>query len=90
MNPSAMSHADPENEAIERENQELALRVLQSIPKRDREVLIRFYFKEESPDADLPSLELDRDPIPPHQIARQSALRRVGTTALAAKTNPRG
>jgi RNA polymerase sigma-70 factor (ECF subfamily) len=43
-------HPDPETEAIQRENGELALRVLQSIPKRDREVLTRFYFKEESPD----------------------------------------
>jgi RNA polymerase sigma-70 factor (ECF subfamily) len=38
---------DPEREAIERENLTLAMRVLQSIPKRDREVLTRFYLNEE-------------------------------------------
>src|SRR5580698_8217467 len=41
---------DPEREAINRENLGLAMRVLQSIPKRDREVLTRFYLNEESVD----------------------------------------
>ena len=53
------SHSDPENEMIERENLELALSVLQSIPKRDREVLIRFYFKGGVPSSDMPGLEPD-------------------------------
>jgi RNA polymerase sigma factor (sigma-70 family) len=38
---------DPEREAIARENFGLAMRVLKSIPKRDREVLTRFYLDEE-------------------------------------------
>ena len=38
---------DPEREAIERQNLGLAMRVLRSIPKRDREVLTRFYLDEE-------------------------------------------
>jgi len=38
---------DPERRAIERENMEIAMRVLGSIRKRDREVLTRFYLKEE-------------------------------------------
>jgi RNA polymerase sigma-70 factor, ECF subfamily len=41
---------DPEREAINRETLGLAMRVLQSIPKRDREVLTRFYLNEESVD----------------------------------------
>ena len=40
---------DPERNAIERENLELAMRVLNSMPHRDREVLMRFYLKEQSP-----------------------------------------
>jgi RNA polymerase sigma factor (sigma-70 family) len=40
---------NPENEAMAKENQQIALRVLRSIPKRDREVLVRFYYNEESP-----------------------------------------
>lgn len=39
---------DPERGAIEKQNEELALRVLHSIGKRDREVLTRFYLKEQS------------------------------------------
>jgi RNA polymerase sigma-70 factor, ECF subfamily len=42
-------HPDPERGAIERQTLELALRVLNSIPKRDREVLTRFYLKEQQP-----------------------------------------
>jgi RNA polymerase sigma factor (sigma-70 family) len=39
---------DPEYSAIERQNFELAMRVLHSVRKRDREVLIRFYLKEQT------------------------------------------
>jgi RNA polymerase sigma-70 factor (ECF subfamily) len=41
-------HPDPERAAIERQNMELAMRVLNSVRKRDREVLIRFYLKEQT------------------------------------------
>ncbi len=41
---------DPERRAIERQNTELAMRVLRSVRQRDREVLIRFYLKEQGPD----------------------------------------
>lgn len=39
---------DPERAAIERQNSELAMRVLNGITRRDREVLIRFYLREQS------------------------------------------
>jgi RNA polymerase sigma factor (sigma-70 family) len=42
-------HPDPERSAIERQNLELAMRILRSLSKRDREVLIRFYLKEQPP-----------------------------------------
>lgn len=45
----------PERNAIDREREQLALRVLRSITKRDREVLIRFYLREQS------SAEICRD-----------------------------
>ncbi len=41
-------HPDPERRAIERQNAEVAMRVLKSIPQRDREVLVRFYLKEQT------------------------------------------
>jgi len=37
---------DPDRRAIEKENQDVALRMLGGLPKRDREVLIRFYLQE--------------------------------------------
>jgi RNA polymerase sigma-70 factor (ECF subfamily) len=40
---------DPERAVIEGQNMELAMRVLNSLPRRDREVLVRFYLKEQSP-----------------------------------------
>ena len=39
---------DPERGAIERENTEVAMRVLMSIGRRDREVLMRFYLREQT------------------------------------------
>lgn len=38
---------NPESQAIQEQNTELAMRILKSIPKRDREVLTRFYLKEQ-------------------------------------------
>jgi len=40
---------DPERRVIEKQNQELAMRVLGSLHKREREVLIRFYLQEQTP-----------------------------------------
>jgi RNA polymerase sigma factor (sigma-70 family) len=39
---------DPERRVIEREGQDVALRMLNSLPKRDREVLVRFYLQEQT------------------------------------------
>jgi RNA polymerase sigma-70 factor, ECF subfamily len=38
----------PEEAAIQHQNQDLAMRILRSIPSRDREVLIRFYLHEQT------------------------------------------
>jgi RNA polymerase sigma-70 factor (ECF subfamily) len=40
---------DPERTVIERQKVELVLSLLNSLPRRDREVLVRFYLKEQSP-----------------------------------------
>ena len=40
---------NPEFSMIEHQNMELAMRILNSIPPRDREVLVRFYLKEQTP-----------------------------------------
>jgi RNA polymerase sigma factor (sigma-70 family) len=41
---------DPERMAIDRQSLDLAIRLLGSLPIRDREVLIRFYLKEQTPE----------------------------------------
>lgn len=41
---------DPEEAAIERQNQDIAWRVLNAISGRDREILIRFYLHEQAPE----------------------------------------
>jgi RNA polymerase sigma-70 factor (ECF subfamily) len=42
--------SNPEQNAIQSQNVEIALKMLQSIAPRDREVLIRFYLEEQSAD----------------------------------------
>jgi RNA polymerase sigma-70 factor, ECF subfamily len=39
---------DPERRVIEQESQDVAFRMLSGLPKRDREVLVRFYLQEQS------------------------------------------
>ena len=41
---------DPERRAIEQQHQDMAMRVLRSMHKRDREVLARFYLQEQTPE----------------------------------------
>ena len=48
----------PERLAMERQNQEVALRVLKGLPKRDREVLVRFYLDEQTPEQICRELKL--------------------------------
>jgi RNA polymerase sigma-70 factor, ECF subfamily len=40
---------DPERRAMERQRVDLATSILKAIPERDREVLIRFYLREQPP-----------------------------------------
>jgi RNA polymerase sigma-70 factor, ECF subfamily len=49
---------DPERAAIAGQNEQLALRILRSIPQRDREILIRFYLKEQSAEEICREMEL--------------------------------
>ena len=51
-------HPNPEGAAIQRQQTEMALRVLRGIPERDREVLVRFYLKEQSAEEICTDLDL--------------------------------
>jgi RNA polymerase sigma-70 factor, ECF subfamily len=46
--PLRDDHPDPERKIIEREHLEIARRVLDELPWRDREVLVRFYLHEDT------------------------------------------
>ena len=48
----------PEHRVIERQNLDLAMRVLQSLHKRDREVLVRYYLKEQRPEQICEEMDL--------------------------------
>ncbi len=50
--------ADPEYRAIQRQHMEIAMRILKSAPRRDREVLVRFYLDEQSVDQICRELDL--------------------------------
>ncbi len=78
-------HPDPEIEAIERENEQLALRVLQSIPRRDREVLIRFYLNEETPDQICKALNLSETQFRLIKSRAKARFGELGRRRLAAK-----
>jgi RNA polymerase sigma-70 factor, ECF subfamily len=49
---------DPENRILDREEEELAYRVLKGISRRDREILIRFYLQEETQDVICEKMKL--------------------------------
>ena len=49
---------DPECSVIARQNHEVAMRVLKSLPPRDREVLVRFYLREQAADEICRDMEL--------------------------------
>jgi RNA polymerase sigma factor (sigma-70 family) len=70
---------NPEKRAIEEQNSEVAMRVLRSLPTRDREVLIRFYLDEQPPEqicADLGITETQFRLVKSRAKARYSDLAR--------------
>jgi len=48
----------PERRTVERQTHELAIRLLKSLPERDREVLIRFYLDEQEPEQICREMEM--------------------------------
>jgi RNA polymerase sigma factor (sigma-70 family) len=82
---------NPELSAIERQNLELAMRILNSIPKRDREVLMRFYLREQTPSqicADLGLTETQFRLIKSRAKARFGELGKRCLSRRAAGTTP--
>lgn len=81
-------HPDPEFEIMERQNIDIALSVLQRISGRDREVLVRFYFNEETVEQICGALSLTATQF---RLIKSRAKRRfgeLGRRCLATKSNP--
>jgi len=70
-------HPNPERSAIEHQNEELAMRILNNLPKRDREVLARFYLEEQPADRICHEMGLTETQFRLVNIPRQGAIRRT-------------
>jgi RNA polymerase sigma-70 factor, ECF subfamily len=80
-------HPDPERRAIERQHEELAYRVLGSLPKRDREVLVRFYLREQEPAEICRDLELTETQF---RLVKSRAKARFGELGRARLSRRKG
>jgi RNA polymerase sigma factor (sigma-70 family) len=80
---------DPEREAIDRENLGLAMRVLRSIPKRDREVLTRFYLNEESADEICQNMDLSETQFRLIKSRAKARFGELGKRRLASRPSMR-
>jgi len=58
--PVSGQQSEPERKAIDQENLGLAVRILRIIPRRDREVLTRFYLNKESVEDICRSMDLSK------------------------------
>jgi RNA polymerase sigma-70 factor (ECF subfamily) len=56
--PLSDAKPDPERILIERQNMKLAMKMLKGLREREREVLVRFYLKEQAPDQICCEMEL--------------------------------
>jgi len=83
-------HPNPERRIIEEQNLKLAMRILSSLHKREREVLIRFYLQEQTPgeicrDMDLTETQFrlikSRAKARFGELGRRRLALRVGTRA---------
>lgn len=83
------ANPDPETQAIQRENEELAMRVLRSLPKREREVLLRFYLKHETPIQICRALSLSENQFRLIKSRAKARFGEMGKRRLATRTAPK-
>jgi RNA polymerase sigma factor (sigma-70 family) len=82
-------HPDPERRAIERQHIDLAMRVLNAVPKRDREVLVRFYLKEEDPSLICREMDLTETQFRLIKSRAKARFGELGRTRLAVRAHLR-
>ena len=79
---------NPEWKVIDRENVEMALRVLRSLRWRDREVLVRFYLKEQSMAQICSDLELSQTQFRLIKSRAKARFGELGKARLACRKGP--
>lgn len=81
------SRPDPECAAMRRQRIEIARSVLKAIPRRDREVLVRFYFREQSPEEICLALKLSPNQFRLIKSRAKQRFGELGQRRLGAKVN---
>jgi len=76
-------HPNPESGAIKRQNRELAMRILDSIGERDREILIRFYLKEQTPEEICQAMQLTETQFRLIKSRAKARFGELGKTAVS-------
>jgi RNA polymerase sigma-70 factor, ECF subfamily len=79
---------DPERRAIEEQNTEVAMRILQSLPQRDREVLMRFYLLEQLPEQICRDLKITETQFRLIKSRAKSRYGELGKRRFALRTRP--
>jgi len=88
--PSVADHnANPEQLAMEREEEEIALRMLRSISVRDREILTRFYLKEQSQEQICREMKLTETQFRLIKSRAKARFGELGRQRLARRNLPR-
>ncbi len=79
---------DPERSVIARESHEVAMRVLNGLPPRDREVLVRFYLREQSAEEICHDLGLTETQFRLIKSRAKARYGKLGQRHMARRTPP--
>jgi RNA polymerase sigma-70 factor, ECF subfamily len=79
-------HPNPERSVIERQNTDLARRILNGMQKRDREVLVRFYLQEQTADQICTEMELTETQFRLIKSRAKARFGELGKRRLALRT----
>ena len=87
MGTLADRHPDPERTMIARQSHEVAMRVLNGLPQRDREVLVRFYLHEQGAEQICRELNLTETQFRLIKSRAKARYGKLGQMRLSRRTN---
>uniref|UniRef100_Q02C68 RNA polymerase, sigma-24 subunit, ECF subfamily n=1 Tax=Solibacter usitatus (strain Ellin6076) TaxID=234267 RepID=Q02C68_SOLUE len=88
MGTLADRRPDPERSMIARESHDVAMRVLNGLPQRDREVLVRFYLREQGAEQICRELNLTETQFRLIKSRAKARYGKLGQMRLSRRTNP--